>query len=476
METIASTLFRVSGHQLLTASSEKAPEGKRNFPKAQKRIKSMRLTGKALMLTLLIMTRLFVSAQSNQLETDEGIAASIAPYDADVRQAILQVSQYPQVLATLQKNQAQTVAAFQDAISGFAQKKQGWFYTLTRYPDLTHTLATLPAKQSEESVYALLPNQDADLKEASWELYKNHQKDLVKIDQMQASAQQDFNKTIQGLDAPTTAAFKKLSNMPDVLTLLTNNIDLTTRLGQHYKSNPVQVNSQLTALHDSLNVQNQYEVTAFKKQMDDDPKAAAELNSAVKDYAKENGYDMPTQQDYNMNNTGYYYNNPYSYWFGYPVWYSAPLWYPRTFWYGSGFYMGLGGFGWYGFPSYGFSTWFYNRGYYSRYPHLYRQFGNYYHTTIYQNRVVGGVNHGFMRAADSHYNPSGEHRINQLTSPSSYHRPTVSSYQSGWNTPHNNANAYHAQSWGSYGGRGNAVGGGGFHGGGGGGGFHGGHR
>ena len=93
---------------------------------------------------LFLASMLQVSAQTSQLETDQGIAASIAPYDADVRLAILKASEYPEVLTQLQKNQSQSVASFQKTIGGFSKKKQTWFYTLTRYPDLMHTLATLP--------------------------------------------------------------------------------------------------------------------------------------------------------------------------------------------------------------------------------------------------------------------------------------------------------------------------------------------
>lgn len=175
-----------------------------------------------LVLVFFITSLILVSGQQvNQLETDRGIAASIAPYNADVRQAILEVSLYPAALTALQKSQSQTVESFHDITGGFDQKKQAWFYTITRYPELMHILAALPDKQDKESVYKLLPNQDADLKEAAWKLYDTKKKDIIKLDNLNMVAQQDFNKTIQNLDPATREAFKKLSAMPDVLTLLT---------------------------------------------------------------------------------------------------------------------------------------------------------------------------------------------------------------------------------------------------------------
>jgi hypothetical protein len=405
-------------------------------------------------------TNLLIFAQASQLETDNGIVASIAPYNADVRDAILKASQYPQILTTLQKNQAQTSASFQNMISNFRQKKQGWFYTLTRYPDLMHALAMLPDGQKEDEIYKLIPTQDEDLKESSWKLYRHEKQDLIQVDNINVNAQEEFNKTIQGLDAPTIAAFQKLSTLPDVLTLLTNNIDLTSRLGIKYLANPMQLNNHLTALHDSLNVQNQYEIATFKKQMDDNPQAMQELSQAAKDYANANGYNIPAQQNYNLNNPNYY-GNPYSYWFGYPSWYASPLWYPNSFGYNSGFYMGTGGFGMYGFPSYGFSNWFFNGGYANRYPNLYHQFGNYYHGHVAGNRILGSVNNGFIGVAHNHFNQNQGGRMNYLTSPNGYQRPSGQTFPNSGNTTHTNANTYHSQSWGSFGGRGNAVGGGG---------------
>jgi hypothetical protein len=67
---------------------------------------------------------------------------TVASYDADVRESILTASQYPVVLVNIQNVHNQAQNSFQNVIKDFSQKKQGWFYELTRYPDLLHTLAT----------------------------------------------------------------------------------------------------------------------------------------------------------------------------------------------------------------------------------------------------------------------------------------------------------------------------------------------
>lgn len=420
-----------------------------------------------LFLLILFFANSFIAGQSSPLETEKGIDAAIAPYSAEIREAILLSSMHPEILTQLQEAQSKTIASFQQLIKKFGQKKQGWFYDLTRYPNLQHTLATLPNGKNKDEVLQLLPSKDPDLQTASWNLYSKEKNDLIQVDNIAFSAQRDFDHSLANLDPHIKAAFQKLSESPDVLALLTSNIELTTRLGAHYADNPDRLTNLLTALHDSLSVQNQYEVATLKSQMENNPQAIQEMKQAAKGYASDSGYNLPNQQNYNYNSNANNFGNPYSYWFGYPSWYSSPLWYPGSFGYNSGFYNGVGGFGLYGFPSYGFSNWFFNGGNYNRYPNLYRQFGNYYHGNTNGNRVLGSVNNGFMGVAHNHYSPNTGSHMNYLTSPNNYNRPRGENYRPGINATHTNANTYHAQSWGSFGGNGGNFGGnGGFHGGG----------
>jgi hypothetical protein len=402
----------------------------------------------ALLVVLLALSHFLVVGQVSQLETDKGMNDAIATYNADVRQNILLASMYPQILTQIQNRQNQTVSSFQGMISDFRQAKQAWFYTLTRYPNLIHTLAILPDGKDKDDVYKLLPNQDENLQTAAWKLYHNEKDDLVQIDNMQMSAQQDFEKSIQNLDTPTKEAFEKLATLPDVLTLLTNNINLTAKLGERYKDNSIQVAGELTTLHDSLTLKNETEMASFRKQLAENPQAQQEFNQAVKDYANANGYNPQNQYNNNQN----YYSNPYSYWFGYPSWYGSPMWYPGAYGYNMGFGLGFGGgmFG-YGLPYYGFSNWFINTGYYYRYPTLYRQFGGYFNHNNYGGNRGMGYNNGMMNNRMGYGN----------TQPN---RVSGQSYQNNVNRSSGN-NSYGGS---RFGGGGNFGGGGGFHGGGGG--------
>jgi hypothetical protein len=424
-----------------------------------------------LLTTLFILLSVTVFGQSSRLETQQGLLNSIAPYDADIRQSILTAAQYPQVLTQLQQVRDDTRSSFENLINGFDRKKQGWFYELTRYPDLLRTLAQSPSGLNQNAVDRLVPNSDENLHEAAWHLYRNHTSDLIKADNLNQQADQSFDRLIQPFDGSTQAAFRQLLNYPDALVMLTGNIDLTAQLGQQYARNSEDLNQQLATLHDDLAVQHNREVADYKKQIDADPQAGQELNQAAHSFAQSNGYILP-QAGFGG---GMMYANPYSYWFGYPYWYGSPLWYPGAYWGGFGLSYGLGGFGLYGFPAFGFNNWFINRGY-NAYPYLYNRYGGYYRTMRTTNRFVP-TNRGFVGSARPYYGGGMGNRGGFSGGRSAAVGSMNRSYNSGGRMGSFGGSGSSGGRMGSFGGGGSwggrsYSGGGGFHGGGGG--FHGG--
>ncbi|GAB3997397.1 hypothetical protein GCM10028807_42510 [Spirosoma daeguense] len=356
------------------------------------------------LLALFIVLHTNAWGQSNQLETQQGLLNAIAPYNASQRQAMLTASQYPQVLTDIQKAQETSRSSFEALINGFSQNKQGWFYDLTRYSDLMHQLAQLPKGTTEDAVKQLAPASEPAVQEAAWRLYRHHNDDLIKADNLNQQANQTFEKLIGNLDANTQTAFRQLLAYPDALVLLTNNSDLTAQLGQQYAANTSDISGQLATLHDKLAADHESEVAAYRKQLDADPQASQELKQAAQTYAQANGFLLPNGT-YSGN---LMYANPYSFWFGYPYWYGTALWYPGAYWGGFGLTYGLGTFGMYGFPAFGFNNWFFNGGY-AGYPHLYTRLNGYYRTVAPMHRF-SPANRAFMNAADAHFGTlSGTH-------------------------------------------------------------------
>ena len=374
-------------------------------------------------LLFFLFTGLTVVAQKSKLETENGMLTAIAAYDAEIRKDILTVSQYSAVLDDIKNLREKDQATFKNLIGGFEQKKQGWFYEMTRFPDLLHNLANQKKGLSRSDVAAMLPTKDSNLEEATWQLYRSNSYDLVEVDRLNQKAGESFENLIQNLEPNAKSAFRNLSKYPDVMVFLINNKELVGRIGNLYKDDFDSLNQKLAVKHDSITLENDRQMALYKKQLEEDPEALKELNEASEEYANENGYVLPQNRNYYNNN---YYINPYSFWFGYPYWYGSPLWYPGAYWNSYGFSYGLGGFGFYAYPSWGFSNWFYNRGYYRHYPSLYRRFGHYYNNNYGRGRNYYSSNRGFMIAANRHYGSRGSENNRNGRNNSSYSRGSES--------------------------------------------------
>lgn len=351
----------------------------------------------------------YTTQQPAVSDTKPSLLSSIATYRDDVRRSALLASQEPKVLDKLVQQQDNSRDAFEKLIQSYGQTKQGWFYELARFPDIQHALALLPTGADQATVQVITKTMPTSLQESTWKVYRHHHDDLVQVDNLNQQANQAFENLIAPLDGSTQAAFRQLITMPDVLSLLTQQLDQTAQLGRDYQNDPQGIAQQLTDLHAKAEAQNQQELADYQNQLNQDPQARQELQQAGQEYAQANGY--PTN-GINPNpawpaNSPNYYANPYSYWFGYPSWYGSPMWYPSYgYGFGTGFYYGLGGnLLFYGLPSYGFSNWFFNRGYY-RYPHLYNRFNTYYNNRIVNGRgYVTYGNRGFVGAARQAFGP-----------------------------------------------------------------------
>lgn len=315
--------------------------------------------------------------------TEESLMKAISQYDGDVRSDILTATQYPDILQKTAEIRDRTSNAFRNTIQGYPQKKQNWFYEVSRYPDLMDRLASMPRRASRNEIEAELPQSASpELKEAAWKLYDDHQQDLIKVASLNQDAVISFQNLIRPLGPVARNAFQTLEGMPDVLALLNDHIGLTTSLGERYSNDPANVNQQLADLRSQLNDQNRQDQDSYKNELAQDPDAAREMDEASREYASTGGSNFPEPPASNPVN----YINPYSYWFGYPSWYGYPMWYPGAYGYGSGIYLGLGMYSsFYGFPSLGFSRWFYG-GAYRRYPNLYRRYDYIYRDRIARNR------------------------------------------------------------------------------------------
>lgn len=262
------------------------------------------------------------NAQQNTV-TDQSLIRAIAPFGENVRNDILLVTQYPEILEKLAGIREHASNGFQQIIRDYPQRKQNWFYEISRYPDLMHRLAAMKPKASKAELGGMLPVNSPELKQAAWKLYRHYHDDLVAVDNLNRAAGQSFQDVIVALNPEAQTAFRTLEEMPDILSLLNDHADLTARLGERFKMDPSAVRRDLSSAHDAL---------AEKQGSQNSPQQYAN-----------GGYSYPAPTGDKVVT----YGNPYSYWFGYPYWFGSSMW-----------YTGLYGYGWG----------------YRYYPHLYRRY------------------------------------------------------------------------------------------------------
>jgi hypothetical protein len=472
------------------------------------------LKSRILLLAIVSLQSFFVRAQSYQdslKKDDDDIISSIAPYPEDVRNAILNVSQYTQKLVKVERIQARSSQSFQDLVADYPRDEQEKFYELSRYPDLVHQLAT-SSHSTFDQVKPMLDHYPKELESTVRFLFPSRLKEIKSMDKTYQASQDGFDKIIESLPTDVQADFKKIIGMPDVMNLLTEHIDLVVSLGEAYKNDPQGTRQKLNDVSTQVASQNQADLDEYKKKVESDPQMQEEMKKSSQEFAdsysanNDSSYNTQLQQSQQgqpqnqpavVNN--YYYGgynyNPYPYWFGYPYWYSYPIWYPMPLYYYTGFYIGpMGNVVIMGLPSRYYSNWFFNFGYH-RYPRYYGFCNTYYntHRTII-NRV--NVYNGFHRDVFNHFSRTNNVNINRNTTinrnntfnRSERNRNSNRQNNNGFrNSIHNNgnnfnqrsfnhfnANQFHQQNWQHVGGgnRGGFGGGGGRTGGGGGRGRH----
>ncbi len=373
------------------------------------------------LLVLLFFSGLAVSAQGLQdslKHDDEDIVSSIAPYSEDVREAILNVSQYPQKLVQVERLQARSSQSFQDLVSKYPRDVQEKFYDLSRFPELIAKLTTGSGRRNADEIESILSAYPVEVGTNVKALYPTYETDLATINKRNEQSQAELQKTIHSLPENIQHDFKTVIGMPDVMSLLTDRVDLTVSLGEAFRNNPAEVRQSLNNLHDEIGSQNAKDLDDYKSKVAADPALQEEMKKSSKDFA--NNYSETDDGTPNVVNN-YYSANPYPYWTGYPYWYPSPIWYPQPLYYHTGFYLGTGGnMVIVGLPSYGYSNWFFNYGY-RRYPRMYGSYNVYYgnHRNF---RNYGNVYRGYNAAVRQHFNG-----VNHLGNTNGRTRPTQQS-------------------------------------------------
>lgn len=304
---------------------------------------------------------------------------TIAVYPTDTRAKLLQASTHPDALARISDANKKSNEQFKKLIETYSREDQQKIWNLTRFDGLISKMASItpPAGEKLEEILMSFPEESKADARYVGSKYPTLPADL---DKQQNSFSAEFESILKNYAGNDQEAFRTLLQQPEALAVLNDNMNMTVRLGDLYKEDPSTVTKEMDGLSLELAAQKARDTEEWKQTVQNDPDAKKELESATKDYAKENGYNDNDLSNVDVRIVERPVFYPYPYWSGYPYWYDVPMWYPYPYWYHSGFYFWNGDIVIIGQPSWYFMHWhFHHHHYFYDYPHLSTVYVNYYH-------------------------------------------------------------------------------------------------
>jgi len=354
-------------------------------------------------LSIILSTFLYAQNDSkmfdNLVTKDSSIVPSLFSYPDSIYNSILIASTYSNGFEKLNGIQKTSSDSFKKIISAYSQSKQKELWEIVRYPELTSILIENKDKSKKE-LDQLLEKYPKKIKKSALSFMKNDFSTLVEIEKIH----QDFNTQYKDIikDYPNNikTAYTTLLHHPEVVTMLSGNMNTTIALGELYKRSPALIKQKADSLNATIAKENGIEYENWKQGINKDTAVQKDLKEVAKKYSEEDTYDDDVYAGPNDKRevSKVYEIAPYPYWAGYPYWLGRDYWYPYPWWYETGFYWPLfGPLQFYGLPRYHFGWWYYNQPhYYNHYPHATDFFNNHY-----QGRR--DYNSGFNRGVHEYY-------------------------------------------------------------------------
>jgi hypothetical protein len=323
---------------------------------------------------------------------DASVVDALVMYPEETLIAILETCAYPELLVRADGMQAKSQAAFQDLIKKYDRDQQEEIYDLVRYDGLIKSLVEGGVKSKDE-IKVILKDYPDEIHETALKYTKDKKYAAIKdVYDMNNTIAEAVENVLSRYPEETQDAIVELFGMPEVMTLLIDNMNFTVILSDLYKSDPDWVLTKAAERQKVLASENAAELAEYEESLKKDPEAYSEMLALAEQYARDNGvqetYKEPIQQT-QVNVVTY----SYPYWYGYPYWYTTPYWRPVPWYYHTGFYFGPGGVAIrIGFPS-GFYIGWHHHYYPNRYHHLSSHYCRHYYSHPYsRNNFYGDIN------------------------------------------------------------------------------------
>jgi hypothetical protein len=348
------------------------------------------------------------------IQKDRTTIDAIAACDEKVQTHILRVAQTPELLNKIEELQKRSQNKFRAIIANYDQEIQGAFYEMARYPNLITELVN-NGRPSSSQVSRIVLNYPDDIRETAIKYTPIYFDDLVRIDRLNSEIDMAFKDSLEPYDPQTRESVNVLIGNPEIVSVLTENKEFTSLLGQIYREDSEWIIRRLDRISQELSTQNKEDLDAYKNQIQSDPEAYNEMLAASEKFASDNNearyLESSSDPLIDMRVV-----NSYPYWFGYPHWYSTPYWRPQPIWYHTGFYRNnYGDIVFTGLPSYQFVHWQTNY-HPTLFPHLSYNYYSYYenrYTNRYRNLNRPLPHNGFYRSIE--YNVINNPRVNNAS-------------------------------------------------------------
>lgn len=365
----------------------------------------------------MLFTSYFVQAQTSAekeilaslVEEEQEAINALVLYPAEIRTVILESTRNVEALLKIESIQSSTRKSFIELLEVYPLDVQKMVWDLSRYPDLISRLANL----EDQPIAYVLNNYPEVIHARAEQVYYNHESLLWKVDDLNRAAEAAFESILKNYPDHVQLNLRQLLDLPEVLSILTENIRMTILVGDMYSKNPEWIIRKADSLNLEIVRQNAKDLEDWKESLESDPEAFEEMQASAASYTDEYEYDDEYYDGfgddlYYDESSGRYYNQAeeevliqhhynyhYPYWFGFPTWYEYPYWRPRPYWYDWGFYYRPGRtIVIIGLPSIHFTHWYFHQAHHHAYwPRLSAHFVKHYnhHPRTY-NSITTTVN------------------------------------------------------------------------------------
>jgi hypothetical protein len=282
----------------------------------------------------------------NFLQQDPAGIEAIALYPEEIRHAILEAAAHPEIIVKLAGVQTKSSDAFDTLIDAYEPEQQEQIWNLVRFPKLIDQLTDTDIK-SKKQIRTILKPYPKAIHATAHSLGRKEYDLLVEISRLNRTTDQAFKQLIAPYPEITQVSLETLVGLPEILTLLKDDLELTILLGDAYRQNPLQIKDHARQLNLEATRKNALDTQTPEKSHGTDDSAAptksakrltfveAAAQAYYARYSPDTKLESSVQTEADADPNVTYYHHPYPYWYGYPRYHNNPYTYGHPGYHGA---------------------------------------------------------------------------------------------------------------------------------------------